>query len=313
MVQVKMRASWLALIGLFVAMLVSWSLTVAPVAAASSMPFGKGRLFEVSMPGTPPNYVFGTMHVADKEVLKLPAPIARAFKGSRLVLVENDGDPAEMTTILQAMLLPKGHTLKDLLKPALYAEVVTAGEAMGLNESKVNRLRPWALAFMLGDPGDRNARQASGQPVLDDALQRYAAKRGVPVAALDRANEIANLFTIQLSDAEQALMLEDLLHDPVPVADRIEAIRTAYLAGDLDIMMQSFHMNDPAMSDAKRRFAKKFLLGLLTDRNQRWIPRMASHLKSGGVFVAVGAAHLPGEEGILRLLEKAGYRVERVL
>ncbi len=40
---------------------------------------------------------------------------------------------------------------------------------------------------------------------------------------------------------------------------------------------------------------------------------MTRHLKSGGVFVAVGAAHLPGETGVLNLLEKAGYSVTRVL
>ncbi|MSO74397.1 MAG: hypothetical protein EXQ99_04480 [Alphaproteobacteria bacterium] len=40
---------------------------------------------------------------------------------------------------------------------------------------------------------------------------------------------------------------------------------------------------------------------------------MTRHLKTGGVFVAVGVAHLPGETGALRLLEEAGYQVKRVL
>lgn len=311
--QLKSQIPWLAMIGLFLGMLVTWCLAAGPVVADGGMPFGKGRLFEVSLPGKPPSYVFGTMHVADRDVLRLPPPIARAFKGSRLLLVESDDDPVEMIKVARAMVLPPGRALKEIIEPALYDEVVTAGEAMGLTEREVNRLRPWALAFMLGDPADQNLRRASGQPVLDDALQHYAAKRGVPVLALDRGAELANLFTVELSESDQTLMLADLLESAVPFAQRIEVLRTAYLAGDLETLLETVRGDDPAMTVEKKRFAEKFAHGLLTERNRRWIPRMARHLKSGGVFVAVGAAHLPGETGVLRLLEEAGYRVTRVL
>lgn len=47
-------------------------------------------------------------------------------------------------------------------------------------------------------------------------------------------------------------------------------------------------------------------------RNRRMVERMARHVNQGGAFVAVGALHLSGENGILRLLEKRGYKVSRV-
>lgn len=211
------------------------------------------------------------------------------------------------------MVLPEGRTLKAIIKPELYEDVVTAAEAMGMKENEVNRLRPWVLCFMLGDPRDHSIRRATGQPVLDDALQQYAAKRGVPIVPLDRGEEIAAMFTVHLTEADQALMLESMLLDPVPLSERQNAARTAYLAGDLESHMNIAHPNEQTLTAEEREFAERFGNQLLTSHNERWIPRMTRHLKSGGVFVAVGAAHLPGETGVLNLLEKAGYSVTRVL
>jgi uncharacterized protein YbaP (TraB family) len=42
------------------------------------------------------------------------------------------------------------------------------------------------------------------------------------------------------------------------------------------------------------------------------VDRLLPHLQEGAVFAAVGALHLPGEEGMLNLLRQKGYRVERL-
>ena len=51
---------------------------------------------------------------------------------------------------------------------------------------------------------------------------------------------------------------------------------------------------------------------LIIDRNQRMVERMHKRLEEGNAFIAVGALHLPGEKGILRLLEHRGYRVRSI-
>ncbi|MSO70078.1 MAG: TraB/GumN family protein, partial [Alphaproteobacteria bacterium] len=219
-------------------------------------------MFEVSKPGATPNYVFGTMHVADRDVLRLPPPIARAFKGSRMLLVESDHAPVESYKIVEAMFLPEGRSLQDMLKPALYEEIVTAAEPVGMKERDVNRLRPWAIWILLGDPSDESVRRASGQPVLDDALRLYASKRGVPVMALDRAAEIAALFTVGLSEADQLQLLENALRDPMSYDERYNAMRQSYLAGDLEALLMSMRPDDKTDTEAQRQFADRFNHGL---------------------------------------------------
>ncbi|MBI3774645.1 MAG: TraB/GumN family protein [Gammaproteobacteria bacterium] len=54
---------------------------------------------------------------------------------------------------------------------------------------------------------------------------------------------------------------------------------------------------------------QKLIAELIDARNLRMLERMAPRLKEGKAFVAVGALHLPGDHGLLRLLEKAGYHV----
>ena len=49
---------------------------------------------------------------------------------------------------------------------------------------------------------------------------------------------------------------------------------------------------------------------LLVKRNESWIQKMTELMKDKSVFFAVGAAHLCGEEGLIELIKKKGYRVE---
>jgi uncharacterized protein YbaP (TraB family) len=56
--------------------------------------------------------------------------------------------------------------------------------------------------------------------------------------------------------------------------------------------------------------AKAFVLD---DRNKSWVARMPELIGEDAVFFAVGAAHLPGENGVISLLINAGYNVKPVL
>jgi uncharacterized protein YbaP (TraB family) len=87
------------------------------------------------------------------------------------------------------------------------------------------------------------------------------------------------------------------------------ALREAYLARDL---VAVYDLLNAAKVDDSTGAVARFEQRLVIDRNRRMVDRMGELLQQGNAFVAVGALHLPGEQGILQLLADRGYRVTRV-
>jgi hypothetical protein len=82
-----------------------------------------------------------------------------------------------------------------------------------------------------------------------------------------------------------------------------------YVAGDIGaIYAQYYGEVEASGSELARTFAVRFI----DDRNRNMVDRMQDLLRQGGTFVAVGALHLPGDRGILRLLQRQGYGIVRV-
>jgi len=303
---VKLRALVFLVIGLFVLGLIG-----GRAAAEDQLLFDQGRLFEVSQAGQPPSYVFGTMHINDRKVLKLPTPIANALRQSETILLEFDdvqGDPA---ATLRAWTYTDGRTLPDVIGPALYQQVAQLADELRLRQDVVARTKPGILWFMLGTMKMRQESGAAGRPVLDHALMEFAQKKGIPVVGLDHDAEIDALFVSRFTEAEQIALLRNAVegfNDGKLSPRYLRERRDLYLAGNLGALLReaSFNVPDAAL---EAKLEREFL----TARNQRWIPRMEGYLKRGRAFVAVGAAHLPGETGILHLLQKEGFQVRRVL
>jgi len=98
----------------------------------------------------------------------------------------------------------------------------------------------------------------------------------------------------------------------MPVAEKnrlLAAMKDAYLRGDIE---QIFRMVRADERPQERELREKVDRRLLDDRNRRMVERMLPRFEEGGAFIAVGAAHLPGESGVLALLEHRGYSVTRL-
>jgi uncharacterized protein YbaP (TraB family) len=88
-----------------------------------------------------------------------------------------------------------------------------------------------------------------------------------------------------------------------------EDMTRRYLARDIggiysEMLVQSGSMN--------KQLLELFLLRFNEERNRTMVARMAGRLAEGGAFIAIGALHLPGERGLVSLLESQGYHLERV-
>jgi hypothetical protein len=269
----------------------------APSSAAET----RGLLWKIEGKDQKPSYLFGTIHIADPRVTNLPPPVRAAFDAAERLYVEVVADAEGLARLMRSMRFGDGRTLTQTIgaRGVMDAQAALAKRRIPLGD--IDHLKPWAIALMLlmPDSGDRLP--------LDLALQVEATERGIAVEGLETMDEQIAVFDDLPLDDQRAL-LEVTLRDLAEMPGRIESLTQAYLARDLarlQALAEAEALGSPELHATVMR-------RLLTDRNRRMVRRMQSRLRRGNAFIAVGAAHLPGPQGLIELLGREGYRLSAV-
>jgi uncharacterized protein len=283
-------------------------LVAAPEVSAAETAYGKGLLWRVERAGGTTSHVFGTIHLADPRVTALPKSVAAAFDQSRTLAVEIVPEPDMPVRMARAMMLANGRTLEDVLGNELFLRLIVVADTYGLSEATLRRLKPWAAMTVIAVPREEQARRAAGQLALDLVLDARAREHGIPVVGLEKLEDQLNVFD-GFSDADQVALLRQVVDTHGQIAALSDEMIRYYLARDvgglLDWMARQSAGDDP-------RLRQIFTERLLVERNRKMSVRAAALMGEGGAFIAVGAGHLPGRDGVLSLLSAQGYRVSRV-
>ena len=274
---------------------------LANLAVAGSN-FERGLLWRIEKSGSPASYLFGTMHIEDPEVVKLATPVQEAFDRADGVTLEVVLDPQSLLTMATAFMLNDGSTLESHIGSKLYTRSVKAMSAHGMPEMMVARMKPWAVAVTLMTPPPETG------VVLDLMLYQQAMAQGKPVTGLESPMEQMSLFD-SFSRQEQIELLKDTLDSIDELPRMFAELKSAYLERNLARLVK---VSDDSMSDHNPGLVDDFNRKLIIERNHRMVERMQPVLKQGQQFIAVGALHLPGEEGLLQLLSSQGYSVSAV-
>ena len=144
--------------------------------------------------------------------------------------------------------------------------------------------------------------------VLDVVLFQRAQQAGKRLYGLETIAEQLEVFE-GLSLDDQVALLKDAVEQFSGIDAMNAELLAAYRRQDLATMLA---INETAMASGDQRLAREFQRRLIVNRNHRMAERMEPYLKQGKAFVAVGALHLPGEQGLIRLLEQRGYSVRAV-
>lgn len=278
-----------------------------PAVRGESLTYGQGLLWKVEKGGAA-SHVFGTVHSVDERILRLPAPVADVFEAASSLTLELVSDAAAELRAQRVMLLADGRTLKDLIGPEDFAAVVELGERYELPAAMLQLLKPWALVGFFSYPPSEFARLRAGEAALDARLEQVAAIRGVPVHGLETQEEQVEAFD-GMPEADQVALLRGLLAESA----QIETLHAELLQNYLSRDVAAIHaMMLDTVSEGEEHLLQVLEQRLVIERNHRMVDRMHERLAGGGAFVAVGALHLPGEDGILRLLERRGFAISRV-
>lgn len=271
--------------------------SVSAVAEPASR-FTRGLLWKIESPGATTSYLFGTIHSDDARVIALPEAVTRSLDTSSRFVMEAIIDDEALVRMAEVMFFNDERTLEQVVGKKLFTETMKALTARGVPMLGIEKQKPWAVMMTLSMPPPKTGEY------LDLVLQARATEQNKPVSGLETvAEQLAVFDGLPLPD--QVALLRDTVNTQTELEKEFEALHKAYLARNLGDITAITEKNKPG----DERLYDEVMDRLLSKRNQRMVERMAPILKQGGAFVAVGAAHLPGETGLLYRLEKAGYRV----
>jgi uncharacterized protein YbaP (TraB family) len=271
-------------------------------AAVADDSFDSGLLWKVERAGVKSSYLFGTMHSDHPRVVQLPKPVRRAFDQAQSVTLEVVLDPQSLSAMTSALLMTDGNTLESLIGRRLYERSLEVMRSRGIPEILLANMKPWAVAVTLMTPAGNTG------VVLDHVLYQDAVAAGKKVHGLETVAEQMGLFD-DLPLKDQITLLKDTLDNLHTIAHLLDDIQAAYLDRDLKRLLE---LNEASMRDSDPQLAATFKRKIIVERNHRMAERMLSGLGEGQQFIAVGALHLAGEEGLLKLLSERGYRLSRV-
>lgn len=276
-------------------------------AAQSKEKFGKGLLWRVSKRGSHPSFVFGTIHVADPRVVDVPEAVGRVLLQSRYYYVESVQDEHEAARFFGAAQFEDGRGLEPLIGAEAYARAAEMLRAREVPDDMIARIRPSALLVNLAEmPGDYDYERVT----LDQNLLELAREKGLRVVALENIREqIAELDGMPLET--QIELLRHALAHRDELAALVEPAIEAWLRRDLagvHAAKERIATRYPQMAGAYRALFR----AIVEHRSAAMANRLIIPLREGGAFIAVGADHLYGADGLLSLIERRGYRVERI-
>ena len=285
---------------------------------AAAMPFSKGKLFKITKDGLQPSYIFGTIHTADPKATAFSPSLLAAVDGARVAAFEleevgslNDSKAMEKLggSLLRYMLPQSGERLDDLFDTAQIEEIKNAIVPYGMPKEAAGVLKPAFLGILLSVPAC--LRDDVAMNTVDGALALRAKGKNIRVVGLETIEEQLESMTAFSPAVQKEMLLQAVKAAPMG-ADAFATMVSFYGQGELGLLL-TWTQHPAALSgDEESAPPKEIMEGLIDKRNIRMRDRALPYLAKGGVFIGVGAGHLPGDKGLLRLVEASGYKVEKV-
>jgi len=249
-------------------------------------------------------YLFGTVHVLRPTTAWGSARVDAAFASADDVWFEisNPDDQAALMPLIQQYGISPDRPLSSLLTAEELVALNTVAAGAGATAAQLDPLRPWLVALTLSvaplvkagyDP-------ASGVELV---LKARAEAAGKPVHGFETIDKQIGMLA-GLPEADQLAFLRSVLESYEDATTELDQLVDAWATGDV-ASIERLGVNE------MRQESKAMYDALLVQRNTDWAGQIQTLLAgSGTVFMAVGAAHLAGEDSVQEILEGRGVDVE---
>jgi uncharacterized protein len=250
-------------------------------------------------------YLFGTIHALDKNHPWHSAKIDAAIRQSQSLWLEvpNVDDAASMQPLIMQLGLDMAHPLSSKLTPEQVTKLNQAATGLPGGPGMLEMMKPWLAGMMLSLAPVMQAGYDPNSGVELELKPEFV-KANKPVKGFETMEQQIHYFA-DMSDKAQLDFLVSELDDADTAVDKFKELVAAWYAGDVNKLDA---LNN---ADFRDKYPALFQL-LVVKRNQNFTTQIQDLLKGDGVtFVAVGAGHLVGKDGVPAILEKQGYKVTR--
>lgn len=246
-----------------------------------------------------PSYLFGTYHFAGKDFVDTMKVLQQKLNTADAVVGELIMSPEVALTLMSFMTM-KDNTLDKLLNADEYQQVSSyLKNTVGIDLRSMNTMKPLAIqAFIMQFHAPKTI--STENPAIEEYFQDFGKAAKKEVIGLETVKEQATLlFGAPLLRQKERLLKS--INEAEKNKKEGRRLFDAYVAQDLNILEALFAEVDdvsPEEFDA-----------LLKDRNQKWMEKLPMLMQEKSLFIAVGAGHLIGTNGLIALLRKSGYTV----
>ncbi len=287
-------------------------------AMTAKSPYPSGNFWRATRGNQVVNLV-GTYHFSDPRHAATMAALTPLITDATTVLVEAGPDEekalqAHIAKDPSAMLIMSGPTLLEQLPPDDWKTLSDAMTARQIPPFMAAKFKPWYITVMLSIPPCAMAAavQANG---LDAMVIDAARAANLPVKALEPYDTVFSIFGA-LSNEDQLAMIKSTLAMEEFGPDFSVTLADTYFSQDSRLIWEFMRLQALALpgytSEAVEAEFARMEEVLMSKRNRSWIPVIEAAAASGPIFAAFGALHLSGQDGVLALLERKGFALERL-
>jgi uncharacterized protein YbaP (TraB family) len=262
---------------------------------------GNSLLWKIEGNGCTPSYMYGTMHMINKEYYHFTDGMRERIASSKAIMMEVGGMPNPFET-LSLMTLDSGD-VRDYFSPEQMKIVVEFFDKE-MNQS------PEEFYQLYGSMKPFFLLQSITQTYFDKGSQSYdldimgiAAEEGIPLLGFESIQEQLGFFD-KIPKESMAQMVIESIENFEEEKKETQKMMKIYSEQKVDKLIPMIKKQSPEFMEFENLF--------LYDRNKAWIPTIKEQVKDKQCFIAVGAAHLFGEGGVIDLLEKEGYTLTAV-
>ncbi len=262
-----------------------------------------------------PSYLYGTMHSQDKRVHKLGKLALPYLEEADAVALELVIDSAQMMPMMASLfsdMMMQDTTLQDLYQVEDYHLVknyVTKELGFVALLFKIEQMKPLFIALFMEEMSGINGGNIGREMdmALDQYFQKMGEKQGKKLIGVETFQEQMGAFN-RIPLQEQANMLLEgakMKQEGIAPDSSMLQLMDFYLKQDLGGLMRWYEKEQTYKNSS-------FDTVILLERNYRMADRMFEIIQDQSTFIAVGALHLPGEDGLIQLLTDKGYRLSPI-